>query len=92
MPTQALIRFVTQRGEFAADIRDALTDDEVFRGVSEAIRTSYPQVIPNFLWFESVSREQINGHFGTKTFVFQTRTARYPGCLAGAHVHDAALW
>ncbi len=71
VPTQALIRFVTQRGEFAADIRDALTDDEVFRGVSEAIRTSYPQVIPNFLWFESVSREQINGISALKLLYFR---------------------
>ena len=71
VPTQALIRFVTQRGEFAADIGDALTDDEVFRGVSEAIRTSYPRVIPNFLWFESVSREQINGISALKLLYFR---------------------
>lgn len=60
-PPQALIRFVTQRGEFAADVRNALSDDEVFRGVSEAIRTVYPRMIPNLLRFESVSRQRING-------------------------------
>ena len=58
-PPQALIRFVTQRGEFAADVRNALSDDEVFRGVSEAIRTVYPRMIPNLLRFESVSRQRM---------------------------------